>query len=126
MSESQPIVSARLRDLGRWQKWILADKLQETYGVTVLGQLADGGVKLGRGPMTVDLPGWATVEDAIRCAESGLVDVPDPATAPVPMVLVVLFWLFVIAGFAAALWLGGVFVAAEGAYHYQQGMGVGR
>ena len=126
MSESQPILSARLRDLHRWQKWILADQLLERHGVKILGETGDGGLTLGKGPQAVDLPGWATVGDAIKCAESGLVDVPDPATAPVPMLLVVLFWLFVAAGFAAALWLGGVFMAAEGAYHYQQGMGVGR
>jgi hypothetical protein len=125
MSE-QPILSARLRDLHRWQKWIIADRMKEQHGVVVLGQPADGGLTLGRGPMTVDLPGWATVEDTIKCAESGLVEVPDPASAPVPMILVVLFWLFVAAGFAAALWLGGVFMAAEGAYHHSQGMGVGR
>lgn len=124
MSE-QPILSARLRDLHRWQKWVLADQIKG-IGVTVLGQPADGGLTLGKGPMTVDLPGWSTVEDAIRCAESGLLEVPDPATKPVPMILVVLFWLFVLAGFAAALWLGGVFMAAEGAYHHSQGMGVGR
>jgi hypothetical protein len=125
MSE-QPLLSRRLRDLHRWQKWILADQMLEKYQVNVLGQPADGGLTLGRGAMTVDLPGWATVEDAIKCAESGLLEVPNPANEPVPIVLVVLFWLVVVIGFAAALWLGGVFVAAEGAYHHSQGMGVGR
>lgn len=125
MSE-QPILSARLRNLHRWQKWILADQMLEKHKVKILGETGDGGLTLGKGPQAVDVPGWATVEDAIKCAESGLLEVPDPASAPVPLLLVVLFWLFLLVGFAAALWLGGIFMAAEGAYHHSQGMGVWR
>ena len=121
---SRNINDAQLQELHRWQKWVLADRMAQ-HGVTVLSQEADGGIVLGKGAVTLRIPGAATVAQAMRCAESGLL-VGAAVTAErcdrIPFWVCVLLWLLVAAIVWGGMWLGGIFLAAEGAYHYGEGM----
>lgn len=138
----------QLVTLARWQKWALNEPLQE-HGVAIIEHLGDGGVALGAlvpeirtvelrgscgllvavvdlvpgGPemRTVELPGTATVSDVLRCAERGLRhETPEEEDRP-PMVLIVLFWIVVAAGFAGLFWLAHIWSLAEATY-YREGM----
>jgi hypothetical protein len=120
---SRNINDAQLQELHRWQKWVLADRMAQ-HGVTVLSQEPDGGIVLGKGAVTARIPGAATVAQALRCAESGLLDLPLQAERcdRIPFWVCVLLWLLVAAIVWGGMWLGGIFLAAEGAYHYGEGM----
>jgi hypothetical protein len=116
----------QLVTLARWQKWALNEPLQE-HGVAIIEHLRDGGVTLGAlvpgGPemRTVELPGTASVADVLRCAERGLRhETPEAEDRP-PMVLIVLFWIVVVAGFAGLFWLAHIWSLAEATY-YREGM----
>ncbi len=117
------IDDAQLQELHRWQKWALADRMAQ-HGVTVLSQETDGGIVLGKGAITARIPGAATVGQVMRCAESGLLDVPVTSGPgdDVPLWMKLLLLLAGLAVFGGMLWLGGIFLAAEGAYHYGEGM----
>lgn len=115
-----------LATLAKWQKWALNEALNE-HGVVVVAHLDDGGLTLGQlGPAgeemrTIDVPGASTVADALAYAARGLRDAPVSPEPPVPMVLVLLFWVVVAAGFAGLLWLAHIWSLAEATY-YREGM----